>query len=165
MGTSGRACRDLPKNGHVRTLMRPTPVHASERSTRTTTPSYPFIISASGMFISITNQLCFRNGGDRNQASTQTGGWLPSAFPGVGQAREKVSVVPGPRGACLPPLSAEFWNPREHSEIQRKNTSLFFVLDSFIQGLMRISWLSSQIEEPRPRDHPSAFSNTPTKRI
>lgn len=125
MGTSGRVCRDLPKNGHVRILMRPTPVHASERSTRTTTPSYPFIISASGMFISITNQLCFRNGGDRNQASTQTGGWLPSAFPGVGQAREKVSVVPGPRGACLPPLSAEFWNPREHSEIQRKNKSLF----------------------------------------
>lgn len=101
---------------------------------------------------------CVLNSGDRNQASTQTGGWLPSAFPGVGQAREQASVVPGPRGPVFP-HSVQSSGIPENTEKSRGRTLSFSILDSFIQGLMRVSWLSLQTMSqcPGSTSQPSAI--------
>lgn len=91
-------------------------------------------------------------------------GMVAKCIPRSGTSQRASECGPRAEGACLPPLSAEFRNPREHWEIQRKNTFLFYF--GFLHSGVDESQLVELTDnEPMPREHLSAFSNTPTNRM
>lgn len=152
-----------PRTDTSKLRRSPLLIHASEQGTRTATLSYPFILSALRMFISITNQSCFETVVTGTRQVHRKGDGA-KYIPRNGTSQRESECGPGFEGACLSPLSAEFQNPRENWEIQRKNTFLFY-FEFLHSGVDENQLVERPDKEPMTREHLSAFRNTPTNRM